>query len=394
MDCNPQLLPLPLPAGLGQRQVVSSASELSFHIIEARSKGSPLILFVHGFPEISYSWRKILPSVAEAGFYAVAVDQRGYGRTTGWDARPFDQVDLGTFSVTNLIRDIVVLVHALGYHEVQCIVGHDFGAVTASLCALARPDLFLKVVLMSHPFKGSPQLPFDTVSLKKPEETQPKPQSNIHIELAKLEIPRKHYKWYYSTEPANAEMSPHSGLHDFFRGYYHLKSADWSGNDPHPLKAWNATELAKMPYYYIMPLNSGMRDAVAHEMVKEDIEVVKNRSSRWLSDSDLDVYVQEYSRTGFQGGLNWYRVQTDPCRVRDADMFAGKKIDVPCLFISGRKDWGTYQEPGVVEGMGEVCSDFRGAKIVDGAGHWVHQEQPEAVIQEILGFLNNPSYHV
>ncbi|MCJ1241409.1 hypothetical protein MMC14_009414 [Varicellaria rhodocarpa] len=288
---NAPLPPLPLPIGLDQRLVVSSASDLSFHIIEAGSKGKPLILLVHGFPEIAYSWRKIIPSLAEAGFYTVAVDQRGYGRTTGWDTRCFNEVDLHTFSTTNQIRDMIVLVHALGYDKVRCIVGHDFGAVTASLCALSRPDMFLNIVLMSHPFKGSPRLPLDTVHQETSEEIGSTSQSDIHADLAKLTNPRKHYKWYYATESANAEISPSSGLREFLRDYFYLKSADWSGNKPHPLGAWTAIKLAKMPYYYVMPLDFGMRDVVVNGMAGEDIETVKRRSSKWLPDSDLDVYV-------------------------------------------------------------------------------------------------------
>jgi len=354
--------------------VTHSASELAYHIIEAGSHGKPLILLLHGFPEIAYSWRKIMPGLAESGYYAVAVDQRGYGRTTGWDTSSFERVDLRSFSVTNLIRDVVVLVHALGYREAHCVIGHDFGAVSASLCALARPDFFQKVVLMSHPFKGSPKLPLgmdNSIS-----------QSNVHADLAKLPEPRKHYKWYYSTPEANSEMSPAKGLHEFLRGYFYLKSADWSGNNPHTLKAWTATELEQMPYYYIMPLHSGMRDSIARQL-----DGGEEKSFRWLPDLELDVYVQEYARTGFQGGLNWYRVQTDPSNMRDLDMFAGKKIEVPCLFLSGSKDWGIYQEPGAVEKMAEVCTDFRGVKMIEGAGHWVQQEQPEAVLREVLGFI-------
>ncbi|KAA6413683.1 MAG: alpha beta-Hydrolase [Lasallia pustulata] len=380
-----QLPPLNLPTGLTERYITSEASELTYHIIEAGSRRKPLLILLHGFPEIAYSWRKIMPRLGR-DYRVVAVDQRGYGRTTGWDYSSFGEVDLGTFSVTNLIRDIVVLVHALGYHQVHCVVGHDFGAVAASLCALARPDFFHRVVLMSHPFKGSSKLPFD---VENPKDSTQGSQPDIHQELAALSEPRKHYKWYYSTAPANAEMSPPDGLHEFLRGYFHLKSADWAGNDPHPLQAWSATELAKMPYYYIMPLKAGMRQAVAKDMSHEDHQQVHNSSSRWLPDSELEVYVNEWARTGFQGGLNWYRVQTDPKWLKDADLFAGKTIEVPCLFISGTKDWGIYQEPGVVERMADVCKDFRGVKMIEGAGHWVQQEQPERVVEEILDFLRS-----
>ena len=367
----PQLLPLPLPPTLSERQITNDASELSYHIIEAGSAGRPLMLLLHGFPEIAYSWRKVMPGFADAGYYVVAVDQRGYGRTTGWDTSSFEDVDLRTFSVTNLVRDMVVLVHAIGYHEVHCVVGHDFGSVTASLCALARPDLFRRVVLISHPFKGAPKLP-------EADRSQENSMPDIHHDLANLPEPRKHYKKYYSTAAANIDMSPRKGLQEFLRGYFYLKSADWSGNDPKPLKSWTATELAKMPYYYIMPLNAGMRDVVA----KQDDSV----NLSWLTHSELAVYTEEYDRTGFQGGLNWYRVQTDPSRLRDLDVFAGKKIEVPCLFVTGTKDWGTYQEPGVVENMGQVCTDYRGSIMIEGAGHWVQQEQPQQVVSTILRF--------
>lgn len=380
-----RLGPLNLPPGLTERYITTEASELTYHIIEAGSKGKPLLILLHGFPELAYSWRKIMPQLS-TDYYVVAVDQRGYGRTTGWDNSSFEAVDLRTFSVTNLIRDIVVLVHALGYRQVDCVIGHDFGAVAASLCALARPDFFHKVVLMSHPFKGSPKLPFDVDNANDAKQGE---QTDIHKELAALPEPRKHYKRYYSTASASTEMSSSEGLHDFLRGYFYLKSADWAGNNPHPLEAWSATELAKMPYYYIMPLNAGMREAVAKDMSHEDPEHVHERSSRWLPDSELEVYVHEWARTGFQGGLNWYRVQTDPKWLRDADLFAGKTIEVPCLFISGAKDWGVYQEPGVVERMAEVCKDFRGVKMIEGAGHWVQQEQPEMVVEEILSFLGS-----
>ncbi|MCJ1409923.1 hypothetical protein MMC19_004007 [Ptychographa xylographoides] len=375
------LPPLLLPLGIRERYISSDASDLKYHILEAGSQENPLILLVHGFPEIAYSWRKVMPGLARAGYYAVAVDQRGYGRTTGWDARSYHEVDLRTFSVTNLIRDLVVLVHALGYREVACIVGHDFGSVSASLCALARPDLFHKVILMSHPFKGSPVIPFDITN---PEKRTPKTTSNasVHHALANLAQPRKHYKWYYATEAANSEMSRPEGLRDFLRGYFYLKSADWSGNKPYPLTAWTAEELAKMPLYYIMPRDAGMRDVVVQE-VDDEVE----KSLVWLPEADLDVYEREYSRTGFQGGLNWYRTQTDPSNLKDFDMFAGKVIEVPSLFISGKKDWGTYQEPGVIENMANVCSDFKGVRLLEGAGHWVQQEQPVMVVNEILAFV-------
>ncbi|KAF2729824.1 alpha/beta-hydrolase [Polyplosphaeria fusca] len=378
------LPPLPLPPGVTENYVHCSANGLTFHVLEAgytSDRSKPLVLLVHGYPELAFSWRKVMVPLADAGYYVVAFDQRGYGRTTGWDDSTFAKTDLSQFSFTNLVRDVVILVNALGYREVKCVVGHDFGGVTSSLCALIRPDLFKSVVMMSHPFKAKGDLPFNIAHGEHPE---PSPPIDIQRELAKLPEPRKHYKWYNSTAVAALQWSaPLQGLEAFLRGYLHVKSADWEGNNPHPLKAWTASELAEMPCYYIMPLYRSMPETIALMMEGEDA----NKTKRWMSDEDLAVYVQEWTRTGFQGGLNWYRTATDPSRTSDMALFAGKKIECPATFISGAQDWGNYQEPGAIEGFPETCTQFKGVKLIPGAGHWPQQEQPEKVTQELLSFL-------
>lgn len=240
---------------------------------------------------------------------------------------------------------------------------------------------------MSHPFKGSPILPFATTS---PSYTPPAPKPDIQAELASLPSPRKHYKWYYSSAPAAHEMdNPKADTHTFLRGYFHLKSADWAGNTPSPLSSWSAPELAKLPSYYVLPLHSSMRSAVAHDMRSEDAAAVAAGSARWLPDAELAVYADAWNRTGFQGGLNWYRVATDEARMRDVELFAGRRVAVPLLFVSGARDWGMYQEPGVVEAIGEQCERgmFKGVEVVEGAGHWVQQEQPEKIVEIVSKFL-------
>ncbi|GIJ85803.1 hypothetical protein Asppvi_004667 [Aspergillus pseudoviridinutans] len=391
---------LPLPPHVSSRSVSTSA--LNFHILEAGyspDRNRPLILLLHGFPELAFSWRKILPRLAEAGYYAVAPDQRGFGRTTGWDTRSYDEVDLSTFSLTSLARDMVILVHALGYRSVRCVVGHDCGAVSAAACALIRPDFFESVLLLSHPFNGTPSLPFNTANDHDHDHGTPgsgggmesAASNNIHTELAQRN--RKHYKWYYSTASADNEMSlPPGRLHEFLRGYFHLKSGSCTRNYPRPLKSWTADELLQLPFYYIMPLDTTMPEAIALDMENEP-ENAQQLSQTWLPDSDLDVYVAEYERTGFQGGLNWYRVRTaaDGRFSRDIDTFAGKKIEVPCAFVSGKMDWGIYQEPGALEKMvkEEVCSDFRFLRLIDGVGHWAPQESPEEVANAILRLVRS-----
>ncbi|PBP22570.1 alpha/beta-Hydrolase [Diplocarpon rosae] len=379
---TPPFPPLPLPEGITESYLPSH--DLNYHLLSAGSATKPLLLLLHGFPELAFSWRKIMTALAEEGYYVVAYDQRGYGRTTNWDTRPFATVDLTTFTFTRLVRDALILVSALGYTQVACVIGHDFGAVAASMCALMRPDVFRSVITMSHPFKGSPSLPFNTVS----NPTTTTPSEDIHQALAELPEPRKHYKWYYSTQRAASDLShPLENLQEFLRGYFHLKSASWPGNTPFPLSSWTAPELAKLPYYYVMPLSSGMRDSVALSMANSEPDPAP--SSGWLPDADLAVYAAEWSRTGFQGGLNWYRVGTSPALTCDVEVFAGQKITVPALFVAGAKDWGMYQEPGVLEKMKDAYSQdmFRGVRVVEGAGHWVQQEQPGRVAQLVLGFL-------
>lgn len=376
--------PLPLPECISENLVFCAGNGLTFHILEAgytADREKPLLLLLHGFPELAFSWRKVMPSLAQAGYYVVAVDQRGYGRTTGWDNSVFSKTNLPQFTLTNLVRDMVVLVNALGYRKVQCVIGHDFGAVSSSMCALIRPDMFESVVMMSHPFKEHTALPFNTAREEFPAS---QPVQDIQKELRDLPEPRKHYKWYNSTAAAALHWSvPPQGLHAFLRGYIHLKSADWKGNNPHLLKAWEANELAVMPHYYIMPLHRSMPEVVATLMEDED----PDKTTVWMPEGDLDVYVQEWNRTGFQGALNWYRCQTDPAQMKDLYLFAGKKIEVPAIFISGEKDWGNYQQPGALESCPQSCLKFRGVKFIEGAGHWPQQEQPEKVVEEILSFL-------
>src|ERR1700760_1787217 len=156
---------LPLPDGVTSNFVECPPVGLNIHYLEAgydATGSQKLILLLHGYPELAFSWRKIIPSLANAGYHVVAPDQRGYGRTTGWDKSEWEKVDLSQFSSTTLVRDMVVFVNALGYKDVHMVVGHDFGAVSASMCALMRPDIFKSLVLMSHPYKAIPSVPFNT----------------------------------------------------------------------------------------------------------------------------------------------------------------------------------------------------------------------------------------
>jgi pimeloyl-ACP methyl ester carboxylesterase len=371
---------IPLPAGIRSRYV-DGINGLRMHVLEAgfETKGRRCILLLHGFPELAFSWRKVMPALAAAGYHVIAPDQRGYGRTTGWD--PDYDGDLASFRFFNLVRDALGLVSAFGYKHVDAVIGHDFGSPVAAWCALMRPDVFRAVAMMSAPFGGPPSLPFNTV------DTPAKPQRDdpVHRELAALPRPRKHYQWYYSTYGANADMHrPPQGLHDFMRAYYHHKSADWADNRPYQLTSWSANELAKLPTYYVMELRETMPQTVAKEM-PSPAEIAANQ---WLPDRELAFYSAEYARTGFQGGLQWYRCGTSGEFDNELQLFGGRTIDVPSCFISGKQDWGTYQRPGVFEAMqARACTKMLGCHLVDGAGHWVQQEQPAEVSRLLIDFL-------
>jgi pimeloyl-ACP methyl ester carboxylesterase len=369
-----------LPTAVRAR-FVRGINGLDMHVLEAgfEPAGRPLAVLLHGFPEIAYSWRKVMPALAAAGYRVVAPDLRGYGRTTGWSANYDD--DLRPFRLLNCVRDVMGLVAALGYRQAAAVVGHDFGASVAAWCALARPDMFRSLALMSAPFAGPPELPFGTDG--QPPEVPSSP--TIHEALAALPRPRKHYQWYYSTRPANAQMwHCKEGVHDFLRAYFHHKSADWKENRPYRLAAWSAEELAKMPTYYIMDLADDMPAAVAKEMPS----AAEIAACEWLPDRELAVYAGEYQRNGFQGGLNWYRSRTSGAFESELQLFAGRTIDVPSIFISGKSDWGVQQRPGAFERMQQAaCAQMVGCHLLDGAGHWVQQEQPEAVSRLLVDFL-------
>jgi pimeloyl-ACP methyl ester carboxylesterase len=356
------------------------------HILEAgfETPNRPCVLLLHGFPELAYSWRQIMPAVAAAGYHVVAPDARGYGQTTGWDHN-YD-TDLAPFKTPNLVKDQVGLITALGYRSVAAVCGHDAGSPLASWCALIRPDIFPRVAIMSAPFTGAPGFTFNSANdpnAKRPESIRGADEE-LDRELAALPRARKHYQVYYRTRQAAQDMDHcPQGLHDFFRAYYYYKSADWKGNKPFPLKARTGVEMQQMPTYYIMDRNKNMCETVAEYIPSKEYIT----TCRWFTDDDVDVYASEYGRNGFQGALNTYRqgAATGP---NDLLMFSGRTIDVPSVYIAGKSDWGVYQAPGGAEFMQKhVCTKMIGFHLVEGAGHWVQQEQPEQTSKIILDLI-------
>ncbi len=379
--------PFLLPAGVRARHV-DGVNGLRMHLLEAgfETPGRPLLLLLHGFPELAWSWRRVMGPLAQAGYHVVAPDQRGYGRTSGWSAA-YDQ-DLRPFAMLNLAKDALALAFALGHGSVEAVIGHDFGAAVASWCALTRPDVFKRCVIMSAPFSGPPSLPFGGGRVGasiSPDAEPSRGGGSLDEALAALPRARKHYQRYYSTRPANSDMmDAPEGVHAFLRAYFHHKSADWAENKPFRLKDWSGEEIARMPTYYIMDRGETMAETVRHHMPSAE----RIAACGWLSESDLAVYASEYGRTGFQGGLNWYRARYEGPLNSELALYARRAIDVPSLFIAGKSDWGVYQVPGGFERMQtEAFARMAGAHLVDGAGHWVQQEQPEAVLGLLETFL-------
>ena len=373
-----------LPKGVRSR-MIHGINGLDVHILEAgyESPGRPLALLLHGFPDLAYGWRHLIPILADAGYHVVAPDQRGFGRTTGW-VNGYDAL-LEPFSLLNMTRDALGLVSALGYRRTAMLVGHDLGSPVAAYCALVRPDVFPSVVLMSAPFSGPPALPFNTAE-SEASSVQPNTENQkLAAALAALDPPREYYQQYLSTREANYDMwHPPQGLHAFLRAFFYVKSADWPGNKPHPLKARTAIELAQMPTYYVMDLGKTMPQTVA-PFQPSAAEVL---ASKWLTEPELGVYTEEYGRTGFQGALQAYRVYSDPDLNAELRLFSGKTIDVPSLFIGGKSDWGTYSAPGAVDLMRtKAATRMGGIELIDGAGHWVQQEQPIRLSTLLLAFI-------
>ncbi len=373
----------PAVPGIRQR-TIDNVNGLFVRMLEAgyETPGRPVVLLLHGFPDVAWSWREVLPALARAGYHAIAPDQRGYGGTSGWDGR-YDG-DYATFRTHSYALDAMRLVFALGHRSVAAVVGHDFSSMVAAYCALVRPDVFRSLAMVSFPFDGPPAIPFEDAGTP-PTPTQP----TLAAQLAALPRPREDSMTFFSSPGAAADMlhAP-QGLHDFLRAYFHVKSADFSGNHPHPLASGSAGELATLPTYYIMDRGVGMAATVAPAMPS----IAQVAANTWLPDSDLDVYVHAFRHTGFQGALNWFRCHTGPIGRSEIELFSGRAIEVPALFLSGVADWGTYRKPGAIERMRTTtCPRIAGVKLIEGAGHWVQQEQPKRFNAALLDFLRGPA---
>jgi pimeloyl-ACP methyl ester carboxylesterase len=380
-----------LPAGVRVR-LVPNVNGLTVNMIEAGTPGRPLVLLLHGFPNLGYSWRKVMPALAAAGYYAISPDLRGYGRTTGWD-NSFD-ADFIQFLSLNQVRDQIALVHALGYHTVAMVVGHDTGAGIAVNSALIRPDIFLRLTFLGG--QGGPppsSFPFN-IANGAPTPHPDYTNAELDAAYAQLNPPRRAYGNYWASKQADYDMKhlpPGMTMSSFFRAFYYMKSHDFPGNQN--LKPLHAVHTAKeaaeqdaiIPEYYVMRRDRSMPATMAAYMPsKENID-----NCKWLTPAECDVYGQEYTLSGWTGALHNYRRASFPGSRLEMMTFAGRTIDVPTQIISGKQDWGANRGVGGPEKAGQRgFTKFKGVHMVDGGGHWVHEEQPEIVSQLLTSFLH------
>ncbi|MFI9758066.1 alpha/beta hydrolase [Streptomyces sp. NPDC051963] len=321
---HPDMLP-----NVTHRLVPSSAGRI--HLAEQGS--GPLVLLVHGFPESWYSWRRQLPALAAAGYRAVAVDVRGYGRSSRPEA-------VEAYRAVELVADNVAVVEALGETS-AVIVGHDWGATIAAHSALLRPDVFRAVGLLSVPYTppGGPR----------PSEV-----------FAGMGGEEEFYVPYFQ-EPGRAEREIEPDVRGWLAGFYAALSADTmpapGAPDPH----------------FVTP-GKTLRDRFP-----------AGRLPSWLSEADLDAYAAEFERTGLTGALNRYR-----CMDRDWEdlqSFAGAPVTQPSLFLGGALDASTTWLADAIEAYPTTLPGLRGSHLLEGCGHWIQQERPDEVNHHLTTWL-------
>jgi pimeloyl-ACP methyl ester carboxylesterase len=315
---------------IDERSVATNGVEL--HVLEA-GQGTPVVL-LHGFPELAFSWRHQLPALAAAGCRVIAPDQRGYGRSS----RPAAIED---YDIEHLVGDVVGLLDELD-EERAIFVGHDWGSMVVSNLVVLAPDRVSGVVNVSVPFL--PRAPMPPVEMMR----------NAFVDTF--------FYIVYFQEPGVADADLGADPERTMRRL--LSSvATREGVAPDPAAFAND--------------GRGFVDRLPEA----------DRLPDWLSQSELDHYVREFSRTGFTGGINWYRNMDRNWTL--TERVDAAKVEVPSLFIGGALDPVMMMTP--PERFLDHLSDHRGNVIVEGAGHWVQQEKPDEVNAALIGFVDDVS---
>jgi pimeloyl-ACP methyl ester carboxylesterase len=310
-----------------ERTVATNGVEL--HVVEA-GDGFPVVL-AHGFPELAYSWRHQVPALAAAGFHVLAPDQRGYGRSS----RP-DAVD--DYDITHLTGDLLGLLDDIG-EERAVFVGHDWGALVVWQLALLFPERVAGVVGMSVPFLPRPPMP--------------------PVQVMRHVFADNFFYIVYFQEPGVADADLARDPARTMRGM--LGSLTTAAADPDRIAAASAND--GRGFVDRLPVVDALPD--------------------WLTEDELAYYVSEFARTGFTGGINWYRNLDRNWEL--TERVDGNKIAMPSLFIGGAFDPVLMMTPPSV--MDGWLEDHRGTVLVDGAGHWVQQEKPAEVNAALVDFV-------
>ena len=304
-----------------------SANGIEFFVVEEGQ--GPLVLLCHGWPELSYSWRHQVPALAEAGFHVVVPDMRGFGRSSA-------PADIDAYSILDTVGDMVALVSALGEKQ-AAIIGHDWGAPVAWHAAMFRPDIFTRVGGLSvpPPLRGRGR-PLDTLR-----------ENGI-----------ANFYWQYFQTPGIAEAEFERDVALTMRTLF----------------------------------GRGFSDPAASLFLQDGKGFLGNPAPdrplpNWLSETDLAHFTDTYGKTGFRGGLNWYR-NID----RNWELTApwhGAQILQPSLFVAGSIDSVITSLIGAkrINELDKVLPNLKRKLIIDGAGHWVQQERPDEVNAALIGFL-------
>ncbi len=321
-------------AAWAARHGEASSGGVRIHFVENGPEDGPVVLLVHGFPELAYSWRHQLPALGAAGYRAVAIDVRGYGRS----GKPPAVED---YRMVRHVADNVAVAAALGPAR-AVIVGHDWGAPIASASSLLRPDLFDACALLSVPYNPPPR--------RRPTQV-----------FAEMVGPDNEFYINYFQEPGKVEAEAETDLRRFLHAFYWGASASGAGS--------GGASLAVIP--------KGVR--MVDQLPEPTSEL------EWLPPDDLDVYVAEFERTGLRGGLNRYRnIDRD---AEDLAPFRGRPLTVPALFIGGELDGPTVWGASAIAEFPKTLPDLRASHVLEGCGHWVQQEKAEEVNRLLLEFL-------
>ncbi|WP_293392563.1 alpha/beta hydrolase [Nevskia sp.] len=332
-----------------------SINGVRIHAVEEGS--GPLVVMVHGFPESWYSWRHQLTALAAAGYRAVAIDQRGYGQSS-----KFWQTD--AYRIHALVGDVVGVVHALG-EKTAVVIGHDWGAPVAWTAAWLHPEVFTGVIGLSVPFSGRGliALPGSPFGERHPGE--------LHAELAGPG--QTFYQDYFGAMDAVVNE-----IESDVRGW--LRGAVWSLSGA-PLKAL-LPDFAKMDQ---VALIRGSAISIADGGRMSDRFMQPDAMPAWFTEADLDVFTNEFERSGFGGPLAFYHNLVNDWH--DLEAQADQPLTVPALFIGGEFDVATGWGQEAIARASERMPNYVGSKIFEGSGHWIQQEQPAETNAAILEFL-------